>query len=210
MENIRISTTSYARMAADSRKTAALPRLASQRHEGHGRDAARADLAGRVLLHYHEPLLVKRVSQRDDHAPARLELLNQRRWNVVGGRRHDNRVKRRVLFPAEIAVGKLDLHLVVAEPFEPVRGRLGERLDDLNRPDVGGDFGENRGLIARAGADFQRRGPGLELQQLGHHRDDVWLRNRLAMANGQRAVGVRCIAPVFRHEFVARHLAHRV
>ena len=56
-------------------------------------------------------------------------------------------------------------------------------------------------------ADFEHTGIVLELEQLRHERDDERLRDGLAVANRNRAIGVRVIAFALRHEQMTRHRA---
>ena len=50
----------------------------------------------------------------------------------------------------------------------------------------------------------------LELQRLGHVADDVGLRDRLAVADGDGTILVGAAAQIVRHELLARHADQRV
>ena len=62
-----------------------------------------------VLLHQHELLRGEGPADRDHHAPAGLQLLDQRRRDVARRRGDHDAVERRGLRPAVIAVGHLGL-----------------------------------------------------------------------------------------------------
>ena len=75
----------------------------------------------------------------------------------------------------------------------------------LDRPDVRRERGEDRGVVARAGADVEHPVAGLELEQLGHARDDERLGDRLPAADAERGVVVGVRAQVVGHERLPRH-----
>src|SRR5690606_9776658 len=108
--------------------------LASHRHKGDGHDGALPDLA--VALLHHEELLISRLADRDDHPPALLELLDQRLRHAIRCAGHDDRVKRRLLLPAEVAVAVTHLHVLVAKPREIFLRTLRQRLHDLDRANL--------------------------------------------------------------------------
>ena len=64
-----------------------------------------------------------------------------------------------------------------------------QRFHALDAEDFAGEFGEDRGLVAAAGAQFQHAMIGMDVEPLGHQRDDVRLTDRLAEADGGSAVG---------------------
>src|SRR5437879_5066681 len=98
------------------------------------------DLAARLLLDDLEDVLRTRRPDRDHHDAAGLELLQQRRGDVVDAAGDDDLVEGARLLPAVIAVGLLAvdrLELGVAERNEGVvkgAGALGLRLDVLDGP----------------------------------------------------------------------------
>ena len=67
----------------------------------------------------------------------------------------------------------------------------GERGDPLDRVDLGGELGEDSGLIARAGADVENAFAARQREGLGDPRDHVGLRDRLPLADRQSRVLVR-------------------
>jgi len=68
--------------------------------------------------------------------------------------------------------------------------------------------GQNRCLVAGAGADFQNMIAAFKIQTFGHESDDVRLRNGLAFADGQRVVLVGVGTLARRHEAVAGYPLH--
>lgn len=64
----------------------------------------------------------------------------------------------------------------------------GEGFDDFDGVEAGLEVGEDGGLIAGAGADFEDARAGEDVEQLGHGGDDVGLRDGLGVADGEGAV----------------------
>ena len=87
------------------------------------------------------------------------------------------------------------------------RGELGDPLDRVH---LRGELGEDRGLIAGAGADVEHALRPAERELLADERDHVGLRDRLAGAERERAVGIRLAPQLLRHEELARHARHRL
>jgi hypothetical protein len=69
-------------------------------------------------------------------------------------------------------------------------------------------LGQDRRLVARTGAELQHHITRLDLEKVGHEGDDQRLRDRLAVADGHRPVGIGFPAPVLGHEEMARQDAH--
>ena len=142
----------------------------------------------RPLAHDHQ--LLRQRADRNDHAPAGLELLDQRRRDVVGRRGDDDGVERRRLRPAHVAVADARLDVRIAEPRQR-RRRLAARGCRRSRccgPCRRSPPAPPPGSRSR----FRSRAPWLraELQQVGHQRHDVGLRDRLPLADRQRPVAV--------------------
>jgi hypothetical protein len=182
--------------------------LAEERHEADIGDVLGLEV---VLIDARDAdeLLGARVgADRDHHAAADLELLLQRSRNLGAASRHDDSVVGRVLGPAQRAVGVQHVHVVVAEIGKFLR-RLGRELADaLDREDLAGDAGEDRGGIAGAGADLEHLLAARKPKCLGHERNDVWLRDRLRLADRQRRVLVGVLAQVRGQECLARNRVH--
>ena len=83
------------------------------------------------------------------------ELLKQGRGHVVWRGGDDDAVEWRLLLPAEVAVAQPQVDVAVAEPFELGRDLGGQRRDDLDAVDVGGDLGQNCALVAGPSTDLQ-------------------------------------------------------
>ena len=69
-------------------------------------------------------------------------------------------------------------------------------------------MGEHRCLITGPGAELEHDVVFSDAQQVRHDRDDEWLRDRLAGADRQRAVGISLGFEAVENEFVAWHGAH--
>ena len=113
-----------------------------------------------------------------------------------------------VFGPALIAVRVEDFGVVIAEAFEGLAGHLGERFDDFHGVNVDAHGGEDGGLVAGAGPDFQNLFAGLGADGFGHEGDDVGLGDGLAVSDGERVVGIGLAVEAERDEFVARDGAH--
>lgn len=105
--------------------------------------------------------------------------------------------------PAEGSVGVLEVDVAEVEGEEAFEGGVEEGFDAFDGVDVGGEVGEDCGVVAGAGADFEDGVVGLELEAVGHEGDDVGLGDGLAVADGVRAVGVDVVAGAGGEEEVA-------
>ena len=84
-----------------------------------------------------------------------------------------------------------------------------EFFDDLDAPNLPGEFGKDCGLVAQAGANLEH---GLMLsgsEEIGHQSDDEGLRDSFVEANRQRHVTVGMRRNLDRHEEMPRHPPHR-
>src|SRR5690606_37700103 len=66
-----------------------------------------------------------------------------------------------------------------------------------------------RGLVGASSSDLEDAVALLELEGLGHHRDDDRLRDRLPAADRERTVLVRAGSELLGDEAMPRHLANR-
>ena len=81
-----------------------------------------------------DQLLRARRPHRNDHPPALLELVDQRLRHVIRRARHDDRIERRRLRPALVAIARAHVDVAIAEPLQdPRAARFAERLHDLDR-----------------------------------------------------------------------------
>src|SRR5574340_1844475 len=153
MLNKRVSSTSYASTLAESRPSAmnggrgialspALSRSrergmrsscasfmlvpAGKRDETHRQYLAGGQRAILLFFHQHQVLGHELRAERDHHAAAWLQLLEQRRRHMACGSRHHDRVERRRLRPAVVAIAHPGLHVAVAERFQPLARLLPE------------------------------------------------------------------------------------
>ncbi len=146
---------------------------------------------------------------RDQHPATRLELLDQRRWNVARCCCDDDRIERRILLPPVIAVADLGLHITVTQILQALLRLLTEWLDDFNGVDRFSKFGEDCRLVSRAGTDFEHSMISFHSHEVGHYRDDIRLGNGLAIPNGKRAVLIGVDDLAWRHKFMAFDFSHR-
>ena len=80
----------------------------------------------------------------------------------------------------------------------------------LDAVDSAGQSAQNRRRIARSGAYIENAVAGLDRRGLDHQRDNVWLRDGLAGANGQRTVLVGKFFHARANKRLARHFSHRL
>lgn len=71
-------------------------------------------------------------------------------------------------------------------------------------------IGKNRGLISRAGPDFQHPMVGFEFQGLGHAGHDVGLRDRLAEFDRQSPILVGLMSEISRQKYLSRQPFHHI
>jgi hypothetical protein len=147
--------------------------------------------------------------ERQHHAPARLELPQQRRRWLVGRRGHHDLVVRRVLCPTARPVADADLDVTVIEFLQTRFGLAGKFLDDFDAVHLTHKFCQQGGVVTQAGADLQHRVVRFERQQIGHQRGDEGLRDRLVEAERQRRVLVGDMRQRRGHEQMPRHFQHR-
>ena len=88
---------------------------------------------------YHE--LLNEVANWDDHAATRLQLRDQRRWNVVRSCGHDDGIEGRMFRPALVAIADFRLNVAVAQTFEVGTGHLAELWYNLDRVNLAGEHG---------------------------------------------------------------------
>ncbi len=170
---------------------------------GHGDEQGRPEhlvdeLA--VLLDHQVDPLVELAAQGDDHPAPFLELLDERGGDLGRGAGDDDRVERRGLGPARVAVADPGVDVRVAEFLVDLGGPLAQRRVDLDRVDVLDEPREDRRLIARAGADLVDLVGRLGLEDLGHEGHVVRRGDGLPFADVDRLVVVGQALGVGREE----------
>ena len=107
------------------------------------------------------------------------------------------------------AVGDDDLDVVDAERVETLAGEAGERRQALDAEHRRAEPAEDRGRVARPGADLEHVLAALERERLADRRDHPRLRDRLLFLDRQRPVLVGVLANRPGDEALARHRGHR-
>ena len=95
------------------------------------------------------------------------------------------------------------------ERLDPLAGRRDQRRLAFERGHVGAEPGEDRRLVARAGADLEDPVAGLDLEVLGHLGDHQRLADRLAGLDREGLVAVGVARHGVGDERLARDRAHR-
>src|SRR5215212_9623076 len=120
----------------------------------------------------YQPLRFTRFADRHDQTPADLQLHNQRlRYYWTTCRDYD-RVVRRMCSPTERTVETLDRGVIDSELTNPAVRLAREIADAFDGVNLCGNHRQHRCLIARPGADLQHATVAVELEQLGHARND--------------------------------------
>ena len=149
-------------------------------------------------------------TNRNDHDPARLQLLQQRRGNVVDAAGDDDLVEGRRVLPAVIAVaasGRDRGIFAIALADQPIidaacaRRELG---NDFDRMDPASQIGEQRRLEAGAGADFEHLVACANVERARHAAHGAGRRDRDTETDVEIVPHVG-VLPVFgQDEFLAR------
>src|SRR5713101_2710143 len=172
----------------------------AERHESHGQELARSGATLGVALDENEMLQRERGTYRDDHPTTRLQLSEERRWDVVGRRGDDDRIEGCRILPAIITIALPDCDIGIAETLQPIGRAGGETRNDLDRVNLAHQTREDRRLVSGARADLEHGVVRPDPEEVGHQRDDEWLRNGLAVSDGQRPVGIGVLPYAVRHE----------
>ena len=75
--------------------------------------------------------------------------------------------------------------------------------------DVLAEFGQQSGLVARAGSDFENCLLGRQIEDFQHESNYVRLRNGLTFANGERVVVIRLKVVKLGYKLVTGYASHR-
>ena len=103
----------------------------------------------------------------------------------------------------------MHVDVLIAERREPGARRIGERAVALDAHHLAREPRQHRGLIARAGADFEHAVLRPHAELLGHVGDHVGLADGLAAGDRQRPVGIGVVREAVVDEVLARHLVER-
>ena len=115
-----------------------------------------------------------------------------------------------MLGPAEIAVARADLDVLVVVFGERPSSAFGQFRHDFDREYLVHQLGEHGRLISRAGSDLQHGVIRMHVERFCHVRHDERLGDRLLIANRKRLVVVRAVSNVRRDEKMTRHPKHRI
>ena len=157
----------------------------------------------------HELLQVLVADRRHD-ATGRCELRRKRRIDLRRRGGDEDAVVRRLRSVTERRVVIDDAHVPVSQACEQIARGSRERDVALDRDDICGELAEDGGLIAGAGADLEYAIRDAKVEQLGHARDDVGLRDGLSLADRERVVAVRDGTILGADELLPRDVGHRV
>ncbi len=179
----------------------------NQRHEQAGDVVAK--LHGSASSSSNPQHLLSRAADGDGDPSAFGELLQQRLGDVLRRGRDDDRVVRRVLGQALMAIPRE--HHDVAHPESPEHGPRAVRqlFEQLDPEDFSTHLPQERCGVTRARAHFEDTVVRSELECVEHHRDHRRLADGLSQADGQSAVGVGHGSFLRRHELVARNRQKR-
>ena len=150
-------------------------RLPRKRHKSDGGDVFDGHFAVRLFRQALQYLHFVLRADRDDHAAADCEQVDQWLRHFVGCSRDDDCIEGCVLRPAGVTVTNPDRDVVVTLSLKISRRTLAEHVDDLDRVHLAGHFRQHRGLVTRAGTDFEHRLVRAQPGQVGHQCDDVRL-----------------------------------
>jgi hypothetical protein len=125
-----------------------------------------------------------------------------------GGRNEDG-VERGAGRESERAVASDDMHVAIAESNKEIACGFSERRVTFNGENFRGEFREQRGSVTGSGSNLENLIVGSELERFEHDRNNVGLRNGLAVGNGKRMIFVGLGAVSFGHKLVAGNAQHR-
>lgn len=143
-----------------------------------------------LLLEEHD-LLPSAWPDRLDEAPASPQLAGQRGWYLRECGRNQHRVVRRAQEVPLGAVASYDQDVANALGMEVVAGPGGDIGPPLDAEDGGRQPGQQCGLIAVTGSYLQHGLVASEAEASDHDRRQGRLGGDLAVADGQRPIGVR-------------------
>jgi hypothetical protein len=126
----------------------------------------------------------------------------------AAGRGNDG-VERRLLGPAQRAVARAHLDIVITELAQTGAREIGQGGMALDREDAAGQLTQHGGGVPRPGANLEHAINRTDVGGLGHARHNVRLRHGLAFLDRQRRILVGELLHGVGQEGFARHLLHR-
>ncbi len=188
------------------------PRLArqpgDQRHEPHQAQIL-GDKSVVGAADAHQLLVAAIGADRRHQHPARRQPVDQRRRHLRRRGGHDDPVIGQLLGPALGAVAESKDDVAQPQRVERRLGLLQQFAMALDREHAAGEARQDRGLIARAGADLEHVVALADFELFGHQRHDIGLADRLPVIDRQGHVLVGLVGKGRRHEALARRLLDR-
>src|SRR4029079_15207873 len=129
--------------------------LAHQRHEANVGDVLGLVPVGRGADNANQFLDAPILDDRNDQTASDLELRLQPRRHFGAAGRDDNRIVRRVVWPAERSVAVQYMHVAITQVGKRPAGFFGELADALYRVDAARDAREDRRGVAGTGSDLE-------------------------------------------------------
>jgi hypothetical protein len=149
-------------------------------------------------------------SDRNDHSSSVAELSGQSRRQMESGGRNEDGVKRSAVRKSERAIADDDMDIAIAKRREKIAGALGERHVPFDGKHFCSKFREQRGSVAGTGSDLENLVVRRDLERFEHERNNIRLRNGLAVTDGKRMIFVGLRTVCFRDKFVPRYAKHGV
>src|SRR6266850_916890 len=146
--------------------------------------------------------LMFRVTDRRNHSAAFSELRKERLGNRGSRGGDKNGVERRKFRQTECSITAMNVYVRVAEPCQARRRRKRQLGPSLHAKHFSGQAREDSGLVTTTRADFEHAIARPYMQCCRHRSDDIWLRNSLAVADGQGHIVVRLFTKLPRNKFV--------
>lgn len=149
--------------------------------------------------------LVRTISYGDDEPASIYQLIEQWLWNVWRGGGDDHSAVRRSFRPTFTTISVTHMNVVIAQLAETLSRRICQLPIPLGGVYFAGKPAQHSGPVTRPGADFQHPVSRLDLRRLRHQGNNVGLRNRLGVADGQGCVRIRSRTNAGSDEQVAWH-----
>src|SRR5437762_2275448 len=147
----------------------------------------------------HEDLLLG-ITDGDDKPTANAELLDQRLRDFRAAGCNQDAVIGRVVAPADRSVKPFYSCVVASELSDVCLSHARQFADSFDGKHAARHFRQHCCLIAGARSYFEHRRVFVNLEQFGHTRDHVRLRDRLHIAYRQRVVSISLCSQRVRHK----------